>query len=170
MSRTPIAASQTEGRTLATDSSIANVVKLLRANAERGAWRSTDQTRGGLAAANQYYVRRVSAKHLPTSVSVIFMRLAEEKCWYASLCFAGDDGYLPWDAEAAELWLCALFGEDLARVRVEDEENPSVRQFILSDAVVAGYSRQDDAAANPQGRASARRANAPQQPLGTNPH
>jgi len=102
--------------------------------AERGAWRRTDATRGGLAAANQYYVRKASAKHLPTSVSVIFMRLAEEKCWYASLCFAGADGYLPWDTEAAEQWLCALFGEDRARLRVEDEENPSVRQFILSDA------------------------------------
>lgn len=142
MSRTPIAAPP-RGRILGTDWSIANVVCLLRANAERGAWRSTDATRGGLAAANQYYLRKVSAKHLPTNVSVIFMRLSEEKCWYASLCFACDDGYLPWDAEAAELWLCALFGEDRARVRVEDEENPSVRQVILSDALVAGYSRQD---------------------------
>ena len=134
MSRTPIAAPQTEGRILGTDWSIANVVQLLRANAARGAWRRTDATRGGLAAANQYYLRKVSAKHLPTNVSLIFMRLAEEKCWYASLCFAGDDGYLPWDTEAAERWLCALFGEDRARVRVEDGEKPSVRQFILSDA------------------------------------
>ena len=134
MSRTPIAAPQTEGRTLGTDWSIANVVKLLRANAERGAWLRTDATRGGLAAANQYYVRKASAKHLPTSVSVIFMRLAEEKRWYASLCFAGADGYLPWDAEAAERWLSALFVDDRVRVRVEDAENPSVRQFFLSDA------------------------------------
>ena len=134
MSRTPIAAPQTEGRILGTDWSIANVVKLLRANAARGEWRRTDETRGGLAAANQYYFRRVCAKHLPTNVSAIFMRLAVEKCWYASLCFASDDAYLPWDAEVAEQWLRALFGENLARVRVEDEENPSVRQFILPDA------------------------------------
>ena len=91
---------------------------MLRANAERGAWHSTDASRGGMAAVNQYYVRKASAKHLPTSVSLIFMRLAEEGCWYASLCFAGVDGYLPWDVEAAEQWLWALFGEDRARVRV----------------------------------------------------
>jgi hypothetical protein len=133
MSKPPIAGPHTEGRTLGTDWSIANVVKLLRANAERGAWHSTDASRGGMAAVNRYYVRKASAKHLPTGVSLIFMRLAEEGCWYASLCFAGADGYLPWDAEVAERWLGELFGEDRARVRVEDAENLSARRFILPD-------------------------------------
>ena len=120
---------------MGTDWSIANVVKLLRANAGFGAWHSADAARGSWAAANLYYLRKTSAKHLPTSASLIFMRLAEENGWYASLCFAGADDYLPWDADAAELWLRALFGEDHARVRVESTENPSVRQFILSGGV-----------------------------------
>ena len=84
-----------------------------------------------MEAVNQYYVRKVSAKHLPTGVSLIFMRLAKENCWYASLCFASADGYLPWNAETAERWLGALFGEDRSRVRAEESENPSVRQFTL---------------------------------------
>ena len=134
MNTPPIAGPHTEGRTLGMDWSIANVVKLLRANAEQGEWYGRDATRGGRAVLNQYYVRKASVRHLPTNVSLIFMRLAEESCWYASLCFAGDDGYLPWDAEAAEQWLSALFGDNRARVRVEDAENPSVRQFFLSDA------------------------------------
>jgi hypothetical protein len=62
---------------------------------------------------------------------MIFIRLAKQSCWYASLCFAGADGYLPWNAEVAEQWLAALFGEDRRRVLVEEAENPSVRQFTL---------------------------------------
>src|ERR1035438_2869546 len=96
MSKPPIAGPHTEGRTLGADWSITNVVKLLRANAERGAWHSTDASRGGMAAVNQYYVRKASAKHLPTRVSLIFMRLAEEGCMKISdtlvgKCF-GDEG------------------------------------------------------------------------------
>jgi hypothetical protein len=60
------------------------------------------------------------------------MRLAEQNCWYASLCFTGPDGYLPWNAEVAEQWLCALFGDDRPRVIVEDAGHPSVRQFTLA--------------------------------------
>lgn len=88
-----------------------------------------------MAAVNQYYLRTVSARHLPTGVSLIFMRL--ENCWYASLCFAGADGYLPWNADVAEQWLSALFGQDRPRVREEaiaasgEVRNPSVRQFTL---------------------------------------
>lgn len=130
MSKPPIAGPHTEGRILGTDWSIANVVKLLRANAERGAWHPAEPTRGSLAALNQSYVRKVSAKHLPTGVSLIFMRLAKENCWYASLCFASADEYLPWDADAAEQWLLELFGEDRTGVRVEDTENPSIRLFF----------------------------------------
>ena len=130
MSRIPIAGPHTEGRTLGTDWSVANVAKLLRSNAATGAWHSAAS--GSLAAVNQYYLRKTSAKHLPSSLSLIFMRLAGQNDWYASLCFASDDGYLPWNAEAAELWLEALFGEDRSRVRVEDAENPSVRQFTVA--------------------------------------
>jgi hypothetical protein len=137
MSKTPIAGPHTEGRTLGADWSIAHVAKLLRSNAGRGAWDSSCATSGSLAEVNQYYIRKVSAKHLPTSVSLIFMRLAKENCWYASLCFAGADGYLPWNAKTAERWLWALFGEDRPRVCVEDEGNPSVRQFTLSSSLAA---------------------------------
>jgi hypothetical protein len=131
MSRIPIAGPHTEGRTLGTDWSIAHVAKLLRSNAERGAWDSSPATGSSSSAVNEYYIRKVSAKHLPTGVSLIFMRLAKENCWYASLCFASADGYLPWNAGIAERWLSALFGDDRARVAVEDAENPSVRQFTL---------------------------------------
>jgi hypothetical protein len=133
MNKIPIAGPHTDGRTLGTDWSIANVAKLLRSNARAGAWDSSCTTSGGQAAVNQYYVRKGSVKHLPTNVSLIFMRLAKQSCWYASLCFAGADGYLPWNAEAAEQWLWALFGEDRPRVVVEGAENASVRQFTLSD-------------------------------------
>jgi len=122
MSKVPIAGPRTEGRIFGTDWSIAHVAKLLRSNAARGAWASASEV-------NEYYIRKVSAKHLPTGVSLIFMRLQKEDCWYASLCFASGDSYLPWNTQTAERWLQALFGEDRARVRVEDAENPSVRQF-----------------------------------------
>ncbi len=131
MHKIPIAGPHTDGRTLGTDWSIANVARLLRLNANTGAWDSSCTTSGG-AVVNQYYIRKGSAKHLPTNVSLIFMRLAKQSCWYASLCFAGADGYLPWNADAAEQWLWALFGEDRPQVVVEGVENASVRQFTLS--------------------------------------
>jgi hypothetical protein len=132
MNRIPIAGPHTEGRTLGADWSISNVAKLLRSNAGSGAWDSSRATDSRQAAVNQHYVRKGSAKHLPTNVSLIFMRLQNQSCWYASLCFAGADGYLPWNAQAAEQWLWALFGEDRPRVIVAETENPSVRQFRLS--------------------------------------
>jgi len=133
MSKLPIAGPHTEGRTLGADWTIANVAKLLRSNAGTGVW--VNSTAGdGRAPGNQYYIRKASAKHLPTNVSLIFMRLATQPCWYASLCFAGADGYLPWNAEAAEQWLWALFGEDRPKVVAEDAGNPSVRQFTLSSS------------------------------------
>ena len=132
MTKIPIAGPHTEGRTLGADWSIANVAKLLRSNAGTGAWDSSCATSGSRAAVNQYYIRKGSAKHLPTNLSLIFIRLAKPSCWYASLCFAGADGYLPWTAEIAEQWLSALVGEDRPHVLVEEAENPSVRQFTLS--------------------------------------
>jgi hypothetical protein len=132
MNRTPVAAPRTEGRTFDTDWSIANVAKLLRSNASRGVWRQAATTGGSTESVNQYYLRTVSARHLPSGVSVIFMRLEQENCWYASLCFAGtDDGYLPWDPEAAEVWLWALFGEDRPQVKSAGDTGGDARQFTL---------------------------------------
>jgi hypothetical protein len=112
MSKTPIAAPHTEGRIFGVDWSIANVAKLVRSNAGRGMWRHAGTTGGSMAKVNEYYIRTVSARHVPTNVSLIFMQLEKERCWYASLCFAGADDYLPWNDDAAERWLWALFGQD----------------------------------------------------------
>ena len=123
MSQLPIAAAATLGRVFDTDWSIANVAMLLRANAGRGVWQ--DESRAGSARTiNQMYLRTASARHLPSKLSVIFMRLP--KYWYASLRF--DEG---WDADVAELWLKTLFGEDRALV-VEGERVGEARQFTLA--------------------------------------
>jgi len=137
MAKTPIASPHTEGRTFGTDWSIVNVATLLRANAGRGSWHSTGATGGIQAKVNQNYLRTVSARHLPTKVSLIFMRLNDESCWYASLCFADSDNYLPWKDDVAEQWLCSLFGEDRFRVIEDADTAPGatfeskVRQFKL---------------------------------------
>jgi len=122
MSKLPTAGLETEGRVLGTDWSIANVAKLLRSNGQQGSWQET--------VVDRYYLRKVSAKHLPTNVSVIFMRVAKGMGWYASLCFAGNDEYLPWDPDVAEEWLCALFGDERPWIREEAGENASVRQYF----------------------------------------
>jgi len=130
----PIASPHTEGRVFGTDWSIANVATLLRANAARGMWRG-GATGGYTARLNQSYIRTVSARHLPTKATLIFMRLEEEKCWYASLGFAEGDEYSAWNGEVAELWLGALFGADRPRVEESgsgEAGNSSVRQFRLS--------------------------------------
>jgi len=131
MSRTPIAAPRTAGRVFDTDWSIANVARLLRSNAGRGVWRHAATTGGSTGSVNQYYLRTVSARHLPSGVSLIFMRVERENCWYLSLCFAGADAVLPWNPVTAELWLWALFGEDRPRVREAADVNQDVRQFTL---------------------------------------
>src|SRR5438309_2032434 len=127
MAKTPIATPHTEGRTFGTDWSIVNVATLLRANAGRGTWHRTGATGGTLAKVNQNYIRTVSARHLPTSVSLIFMRLEDGNCWYASLCFADADDYLAWKGHVAEQWLCALFGEDRPRVIEDADTAPEQR-------------------------------------------
>jgi hypothetical protein len=132
MSQPPAAAPRTLGRIFDTDWSVANVARLLRANAGRGVWRPAGATGGSTWSVNQYYLRTVSARHLPSGVSLIFMRLERENCWYLSLCFAGADELLPWNPEAAELWLWALFGEDRPRVREAPGVSPSARQFTLA--------------------------------------
>jgi hypothetical protein len=129
MSQPPAAAPQTLGRTFDTDWSIANVAKLLRANASRGVWRSAAPTGGTAGSVNQYYLRTVSASHLPSRASLIFMRQEPENCWYLSLCFAQ-----AWNQETAELWLWALFGEDRPRVVEIPPEAPNIRQFTLAMA------------------------------------
>jgi len=131
MSPPPVAAPRTQGRIFGTDWSVANVARLLRANAGRGVWRPAATTGGSTGSVNQYYLRTVSARHLPTRVSLIFMRLERENCWYLSLCFAGEAELEPWNPVTAELWLWALFGEDRPRVR-EAAADPNVRQFTLA--------------------------------------
>jgi|ERR1035437_3173220 hypothetical protein len=134
MSLTPTAAPRTAGRIFDSDWSIANVAKLLRSNAGRGVWRPAATTGGSAGTVNQYYLRTVSARHLPSGVSLIFMRLDAQHCWYLSLCFAGADEVEPWNPETAELWLWALFGEDRPRVREAAGANPNTRQFTLAMA------------------------------------
>ena len=129
---TPIAAPVTVGRIFNTDWSIANVATLLRANAGRGVWRSAAANGGSTGSVNQYYLRTASARHLPSGVSLIFLRVEPQNCWYLSLCFADDEGVQPWNPEMAELWLRALFGEDRPRVRESPDGSPSVRQFTLA--------------------------------------
>jgi hypothetical protein len=128
MSKIPIAGPTTEGRTFGKDWSIAHVAKLLRSNAERGHYNASVVS-GSELEVNRYYLRKVSAGHMPTNVSLIFMRLVNPNCWYASLCFAGGYGFQPWNEAVAESWLAALFGADRPRVRDEVTDNPSVRQF-----------------------------------------
>ena len=132
MSPPPAAAPRTPGRIFGTDWSIANVARLLRANAGRGVWRTAAAASGSTGSVNQYYLRTVSAHHLPSEVSLIFMRLEPQNCWYLSLCIASADEVQPWNPETAELWLWALFGEDRPRVREAPGLNPDVRQFTLA--------------------------------------
>jgi hypothetical protein len=132
MNQIPTAAPKTLGRTFDTDWSIANVAKLLRSNANRGVWRSTQSTGGSTAVVNQNYLRTVSARHRPSGVSLIFLQLESEKCWYLSLCFVAPAGaYAAWNSDLAEEWLWAMFGEDRPRVQ-EESGNPNVRQFTLA--------------------------------------
>jgi hypothetical protein len=102
-------------------------------------WQVAGTPGGYPAKVNQNYLRTVSVRHLPTNVSLIFMRLQGGKSWYASLCFAGaNDDYLPWNEEIAELWLCALFGKDRPRAvgspapGDDASTNQSARQFSLA--------------------------------------
>ena len=127
MSQLPVAAPATLGRVFDTDWSIANVATLLRANAGRGVWQE-ESSAGSARTINAYYLRTASARHLPSKLSVIFMRVKERNCWYASLRF--DEA---WNAEVAELWLKTLFGEDRALV-TESERQGDARQFTLTMA------------------------------------
>jgi hypothetical protein len=135
------------GRIFGDDWSIANVAKLLRFNAARGMLRDAGPVTGGLLAVNRDYIRTVSARHLPTRVSVTFTRDQSGNCWHAALCFASMEAYLPWDDTIAEHWLAALFREDRPRVREDTGiasgeaaghfKQPGVRHFKLDAA--AGF-------------------------------
>jgi hypothetical protein len=135
MNSHPMAEPRSQGRVFGADWSIANVAALLRSKAARGVWRPGSTAGGGYAAKiNQQYIQAVSAQHLPTNVSLIFMQL--DDCWCASLCFCAAGELLPWQENLAEQWLWALFGQDRPRVRPSDEGhgpcNLSVRNFTLS--------------------------------------
>ena len=132
-SNVPVATGQTAGRTFGTDWSIANVATLIRSHAARGMWRRDSSSGGYTPKINESYLRAVSARHLPTSVSLIFLQM--EDCWYASLCFCADGRLLPWNEAIAEQWLSALFGRDRALVQSTSEgADPgyaSARQFTM---------------------------------------
>ena len=129
-----LAPQHTVGRIFDTDWSIANVVRLLKSNAARGMLRAGPVT-GGRLEIQLNYLRTVSARHLPSGVTVTFTRDEEGNCWHAAICFADRDHYLPWNDGVAEEWLSALFGADRPRVResVDAAPNPAipVRHFKL---------------------------------------
>ena len=130
---TPLAPRHTIGRIYGTDWTIANVAKLLRFNAAQGSLRAGALT-GGARDVNQHYQRTTSARHLPSNVAVSLQRDAAGN-YYAEICFAGLDHYLPWSDEIAEEWLSALFLEHRPRVQAIDPPAPetgSVRRFTLA--------------------------------------
>jgi hypothetical protein len=129
----PLDPRHTLGRIYGTDWTIANVAKLLRFHAAQSNLRAGPLT-GGLREINQDYVRRTSARHLPSGVAVTFRRDEYSK-WQAELCFASLDHYLPWNDAVAEEWLEALFLQDRPRVRestVAASQSGPVRRFELA--------------------------------------
>ncbi|MGA2738034.1 MAG: hypothetical protein ABSG65_11350 [Bryobacteraceae bacterium] len=132
----PLGPQPTLGRIFGSDWTIANVAKLLRFNAGQDFVR-TGPLLGGLREIGENYLRRTSARHLPSGVTVTLRRDTIGN-WHAELCFAELDHYLPWNDALAEEWLAALFLQDRPRVRDVTEgaaQSKSVRHFKL---VVAG--------------------------------
>lgn len=120
------------GRIFGSDWTIANVAKLLRFNAGQDFVRAGPLV-GGLREISENYLRRTSARHLPSNVTVTFRRDAAGG-WTAGICFAAADRYLPWNDAVAEEWLAALFLQDRPRVREVTEsaaERAAVRHFKL---------------------------------------
>jgi hypothetical protein len=120
------------GRIFGSDWTIGNVAKLLRFNAGQDFVRTGPLT-GGLGEINENYLRKTSAQHLPSGVMVTFRRDGTGN-WHAELCFAGVDGYLPWNDTLAEEWLAALFLHNRPRVRDVTEgtlQPNAVRHFKL---------------------------------------
>lgn len=127
----PLDPQHTLGRIFGSDWTIANVAKLLRFNAGQGMLRA-GPLNGGLREINQNYLRRTSARHLPSGVTVT-LRRDEASDWHAELCFAGLDHYLPWNDALAEEWLSALFLQNRPRVRESTQATSQpnrVRHFV----------------------------------------
>ena len=80
---------------------------------------------------HENYLRRTSARHLPSGVTVT-LRRDQANNWYAGLCFENLDDDLPWDDAVAEEWLCALFLAERPRVMEITEGGETVRQFRLA--------------------------------------
>jgi hypothetical protein len=102
------------GRIYGPEWTIENVAKLLRFHANRGMFRGLDMR------ADARYRRDCSARHRPSGCSVIFTRddvPGNPRGYHASICFVGETDYEPWNAEVAERWLQALFGDDRPHVR-----------------------------------------------------
>jgi hypothetical protein len=118
----------TLGRTFGSDWTIANVAKLLRFNAGQDFVRAGPLI-GGQREINENYLRRTSARHLPSGLTVTFRRDTTGN-WHAGLSF----DHLPWNDALAEEWLAALFQQDRPRVHevTESTSQPNtVRHFKL---------------------------------------
>src|SRR5436190_2110240 len=105
----------TLGRTFGSDWTIVNVAKLLRFNAGQDFVRAGSLT-GGLREISENYLRRTSARHLPSCVTVTLRRDMTGNC-HAEIFFGGSDHYRPWNDALGEEWLAALFLHDRPRVR-----------------------------------------------------
>jgi hypothetical protein len=120
------------GRIFGSDWTIANVAKLLRFNAGQDFIRAGPLI-GGLREIGENYLRRTSARHLPSGVTATFRRDIAGN-WHAEISF-GLDHNLPWDDALAEEWLAALFLQERPRVREVTEGAPrpdTVRRFRLA--------------------------------------
>jgi len=123
----PLDPQPTVGRIFGSDWTIANVAKLLRFNAGQDYVRAGPLI-GGLREISENYLRRTSARHLPSGLTVTFRRDITGNR-HAELCF----DYLPWNDALAEEWLAALFLQDRPRVRevTEGASQLKVRHFKL---------------------------------------
>jgi|SRR5450755_5058316 hypothetical protein len=126
----PLCPQPTLGRIFGSDWTIANVAKLLRFNAGQDFVRAGPLT-GSLREINDNYLRKTSARHLPSGATVTF-RCDIAGNGHAEICFAGLDHYLPWNDALAEEWLAALYLHDRPRVHAVTEgtlQLGSVRHF-----------------------------------------
>ena len=120
------------GRIIGNDWTIANVATLLRFNASQSTLRSGPLT-SSQRQINQDYLRKTSAHHLSSGVTVAFRR-DETSVWYAELSFVGPQA---WNEAVAEEWLAALFLQQRPNVRESRKAGPQpegVRRFELSPA------------------------------------
>src|ERR1700722_9255835 len=121
------------GRIFGSDWTIANIAKLLRFNAGQDFVRAGPLI-GGQREISENYLRRTSARHLPSGLTVTFRRDITGS-WHAELCFAGLEHYPPGNDALVEEWLSALFLQDRPRVHevTEGASQPNtVRHFKLA--------------------------------------